>query len=198
MPMAVPSWPEELENRNTIRRLHPSARGGKESIRCRGIAAPFCLRSVPDAQRLCDIPVNFPEFLEPRDRLTVGGIQYSMSQSHAAVRRQRCAFDMEAGPGPQLLREPRIDPPRHVPAPRQVSDTQRIGKIRLRLLQTVEVVTNREMFRDVALPRWHRAPVGLDPTGHVIFTSFCSTARGGLGVTPGNRLPQPVFATSPT
>lgn len=33
---------------------------------------------------------------------------------------------------------------------------------------------------------------------HSSLTSFCSTALGLAGVTPGNRLPHPVLATSPT
>ncbi len=117
-----------------------------------------------------------------------------MAQAQAVVVTERGAFDMEAGAFAEFAGETSLDPA----AWWQGADADCVGEVGLGFLQPVEVIGDGEVFGDVALPGGHGAAIGLGPAGHASFTSFCSTALGFSGVTPGNRLPQPVFATSPT
>ena len=73
---------------------------------------------------------------------------------------------MKAAAGAQFARETDIEMARKPGAAEQIAEAQRFGEIRLGLVEPVEIIGDREMLGDVALPRRHRAAIGLDPVLH--------------------------------
>jgi hypothetical protein len=84
--------------------------------------------------------------------------------NRAFVQRYGPAENMKARARAQLARKPDIkasaDPAGYVAQPEALGDSRR------RIRQPIEIIGDREMFRDVALPRRYDVATGLHPAIH--------------------------------
>src|SRR5437763_9741829 len=89
-----------------------------------------------------------------------------MAEPEAAFEREGRALDLKAAAGAQFAREADVEMARKGRAAQQFAESENLGEIRLRLVEPVEIIGDREMLGHVALPGRHRAAIGLDPVLH--------------------------------
>ena len=89
-----------------------------------------------------------------------------MAEPQPVIDRDRRALDLKAAAGAQFAREPHIEPVGKTAVAQPLAEPQRVGQVRLRLLEPLEVIGDREMLGDVAFPGRHGAAIGLDPVRH--------------------------------
>ena len=89
-----------------------------------------------------------------------------MGQAQPVVDAQRRALDMKTGTGAKFTCEARIDPAGKVGAVRHIDEAKFVREGRIRLLQPIEEMGDREVLGHVALPGRHRATIGLGPIRH--------------------------------
>ena len=178
------------------RRNKPGGRGG--------LGPRFGFGAVPDAKaRANGLPPRsgqrragqVPVFVEPCDDVAGRRIHDAVAKAQfIAVNREYGAFDMKAGAGAKLTRETSVHAARQCRTAPWTVEAEFIGEVRLRFFQTVEVIGDREVLGDIALPGRHRATVGLGPIGHdpVLYWLVENGSRGhplnfGSAQSPGRR-----------
>ena len=156
--------------------LDPTERGGDETV-CRdwlGPQSPHLDQSRPRAGLRSHrvVVMSVARRTAPsarRNQVTTSPLAESTKRwprRNPSVDAQRRALDMKTGTGAKFTCEAGIDPAGKVGAVRQIDEAKFVGEVRIRLLQPIEVIGDREVLGHVALPGRHRATIGLGPIRH--------------------------------
>src|SRR5689334_5190873 len=89
-----------------------------------------------------------------------------MTEPQAVLDSCRRTFDVEATASAQFAGKAHIETPFEPAGAQHFTKPKFGGKMGLRILEPIEIIGDREMLGDIALPGRHGAAIGLHPIRH--------------------------------
>ena len=158
-----------------IHRLDPIAHRRNKLFERRRLGTAFDGGSRPDQKAPADCLTKISRgngaagvverLLDPSRDFTIGGVDDLVTKPNRVfVDCDRSAQNVKAGAGAKLADKPDVKAAEGGVG--KVAQAQVFRRRHGRIRQPVEIIGDREMFGDVALPRGHDAATGLDPGRH--------------------------------